>query len=305
MASSAINRNTGERVTAKKLQDEGGDFSGPWECEGCGAEMHLVAPEAGKFKVTVHFRASGGHAANCNSDGSGVATRKGGEKITKRTRTKVSPAQIILRFPKLRRQRSGNGKSEGGEIAEDSYVIGDSAETAAGEHVSNITTLQPVAELYCFNPDKREVELEIERCPMGTMDTLFKELEKSSGYVRLSRKVYFAPIRFMGAELESCPYVVYLHREIRLPQENAARGRVFYQLKLDFAKSSDRTRNIWRKQLSEAVAFQKRYWRGIEEEQMYAFFLGDQDSNTPSRFIIRDHREICLLKFDRDVIANL
>lgn len=293
----AARRGKGRVVQAAALRRAGGNAAGPWQCRACGVTMVAVACGAGRFRVSPHFRAIEPHARDCDADGRERLTASRNVRIAVRTRSTAAEGPSTLRLPTLRRQRPRAGQLTWAENREDLHVRRDRGEAAPGTHGRTVSTLQPVAEHYSFHPEKRGEPLTIPGCPRATYGGLFGRLSGTTGYARWPRKVLFAPIRFKRAWIGNDTFVVYLNRAIWSSGRDGAERQLqsYYRITLAMREWSERTRRLCREEWRAAAELQSGNYRQRRKRTVYAFFLGDQDRDDLSNFVIRDHRLVCFL----------
>ena len=309
MADSARNSITRRIVEAKNVRKTQNRVDGPWECRVCGAEMAAVACGAGSYRVSPHFRAIKGHASYCDAEGKEKLTTSRHTRITAETRSTVREGPVEFRLSQVRRQRGRAGQPLDTEDDESTYVRRRTGEAAEGTHGRTVTTIRPVAEYYCDYPKRRDDSLKIPGCRRKSYRSLFWKLKGSVGYRRWPPKILFAPIRFRGARTINDTFLVYLNRPIVLSRKGAEEQRrsKYYRisLQLNATEWSERTRNLCREEWTAAVQQQDKNYREDPSNSVYAFFLGEQDPDDLSIFMLRDHRSVCFLNLGEHVVEGL
>ena len=294
-------------MQAAALRRGAGNAAGPWQCRACGAAMAAVACGAGRFRVSPHFRAIERHARDCDVDGKERPTASRHVQVAVRTRSTAGEGPSALRLPALRRQRPRAGQPVVAGDYEDLHVRRLRGETAPGTHGPTVSTLRPVAEHYSFHPEKRGEPLTIPGCPRATYGGLFRKLSGTTGYARWPRKVLFAPIRFKGARIGNDTFVVYLHRAIWSSGRDGTerQPQIYYRITLAVREWSEGTRRLCREEWREAIELQSGNYRRRRPRTVYAFFLGEQERDDLSNFVICDHRLVCFLNLGETEEGNL
>lgn len=289
-------------MQAAALRRGEGSAAGPWKCRACGAAMAPVACGAGHFRVSPHFRAIKRHARDCDADGKERPTASRDVRVAVETRSTAGEGPTALRLPTLRRQRPRDGEPMEAEDQEDVHARRDRGETAPGTHGRTVTTLRPVAEHYIFHPEKRGEPLAVQGFPRSTYGELFKKLRGTTGHVRWPDIFLFAPIRFKEARIGHDTFSIYLNRAIWSP---GRRLQGYYRITLAVSDWSEGTRRLCRGEWRAAVELQREKYRQRQRTSVYAFFLGEQEQDDLSSFIISDHRLVCFLNLHETEEGNL
>ena len=307
MTSSAISSLTGETVQAKDVRKSPNRVNEGWKCPVCGAEMAAVACGAGSYKVSPHFRAIKGHASFCDAEGKEMLTTSRGTRKSAVTRSMVGDAPKELRLPRVRRKRDLTRQPLDTADNENTDRGRRTAEAAEGTHGSIVTSITPLAEFYCDNPEQRDEPLKITGFPRGSYRSLFEKLSGSEGYRNWPRKILFAPIRFRGARINDDRIIVHLNRPIHFPRNGAEKQRKseYYRIEIIVSEWSQQKKNHFWQELNKNCNQQEKNYQVKSGDAVYVFFLAEQDGRDLSKFVHRDYRSICFLNLEKHVADRL
>ena len=295
-------------MDARELQAPENGLDSEWECPDCSVEMTAVACGDAEFKVSPHFRAVGQHEEDCEHDGRRKLVKSGSIQNIQKSIGKPYDMPSILRLLEERPQRPSPASNEEPKESVDSYRGIGRDGLVKSPHQSIASTIYRIAEAYCIYPSERERQLRVPDCEGNSYATCFYELKKSTGFVNLTRRIMFAPIRFRTPNCQSktitfelAPAVWPLQRdnpENRRPLKN-------YGISIDTEEWTEHSRKLFETELINSVQKQKENYHNGYQHKTYVFFLGQQQESDLVSFLVSSRQLVCFLDLHKDVYTQL
>lgn len=300
---------TGEVLDARELAETGSGLDDPWRCPGCNVRMKPIACGEGPYKVSPHFRSESEHKVDCDIDGLRKIVVKGRVKPVFGVMAMTDGIPTILNLVQRRPQRPSteNEEADAEGVLNALHGRGNN-DAGTRRHEATASTIRRIAEAYCGFPDERGRRLKIPGCEGNTYASCFQRLRHTKLYVRFSRRVMFAPIRFSRPQENGGITVMELDSVV-WPEAIGADGKwhplARYRLALPTGDWSARSRNRFSKDLEEARNEQRDSHNEGVNWKVFAFFLGDQSEDDLAIFKVTDHRLICFLTICDDVLSKM